>query len=206
MARLHAWPGLTVLALFLPLLLSLSLSGCDGAGTPTQKFTTTDITGGPWGKDFRMTDHNGVERTLADFEGKAVVLAFGFTHCPDVCPTTMTRLASVKEKLGRDAERVQVLMATLDPKRDTPEILKAYVPAFHPSFLGLHGSEEQIDLLTKEFKVMRAVQSPDEKGHYTVDHSAGMYAFDPQGRLRLYISDEHGPDVIASDLKTLLES
>lgn len=198
MKKLFALLGMMVLA--------LSLAGCDNAENRAQTFTTVDITGGTWGKDFRLTDHYGQARTIADFKGKAVLLFFGFTHCPDVCPTTMTRLAAAMEKLGKDAERVQVLMVTLDPKRDTPELLKTYVPAFHPSFLGLSGTEEQIEAVTKEFKVMRAVQKPDENGYYTVDHSGGIYAFDPQGRLRLFISDEHGPDVIAKDLKTLLES
>lgn len=187
-------------------LVGTALLACDRASAPQQKFGTVDITGGSWGQDFHLTDHNGQQRKIADFKGKAVVLFFGYTNCPDVCPTTMVKLASVMEKLGKDSERVQGLMVTLDPKRDTAEVLKKYVPAFHPTFLGLVGDEQQVESAAKEFKVMRALQKPDENGFYTVDHSGGTYAFDPQGRLRLFINDDHSVDVIAEDLKTLLKT
>ncbi|RJF91997.1 SCO family protein [Noviherbaspirillum saxi] len=185
---------------------SAALLGCEKAGTSAQKFGTVDITGGSWGANFQLTDHNGQPRTIADFKEKAVLLFFGYTNCPDVCPTTMVKLASVMEKLGKDAERVQVLMVTLDPKRDTPDVLKTYVPSFHPSFLGLLGSEQQVENTVKEFKVIRAIQTSDQNGFYTVDHSGGTYAFDPQGRLRLLISDSHSVDLIAQDLKSLLKT
>ncbi|WP_334186796.1 SCO family protein [Noviherbaspirillum sp.] len=194
------------LVLFWLFALTMALVACEKAGAPAQKFLAVDITGGPWGKNFHLTDHHGQPHSIDDFKGKAVVLFFGYTNCPDVCPTTMVKLASVMEKLGKDAERVQVLMVTLDPARDTPDILKKYVPAFYPTFVGLSGNEQQVDSTAKEFKVMRALQKANGNGFYTVDHSGGTYAYDPQGRLRLFISDEHSPDVIAQDLKTLLNT
>jgi protein SCO1/2 len=182
------------------------LLGCDSTNTPDQKFASADITGSEWGREFQLTDHTGKLRTLADFKGKAVVLFFGYTNCPDVCPTTMVKLASAMEKLGKDAERVLVLMFTLDPKRDTQEVLGKYVPAFHPSFLGLTGNEQQVDAAAKEFKVVRVLQKPNDGGYYTVDHSGQTYAFDPQGRLRLFFRDAQPAEDIVQDLKTLLKT
>src|SRR5687768_16995470 len=133
------------------LLALLVLGGCgkrEGSG-----FQLTDVTGAPFGKTLELTDHNGTRRTLADFKGKVVVLFFGFTHCPDACPTTMLELAKVAKELGPDAERMQVLFVTVDPERDTPELLRQYVPSFHPSFLGLHGTIEDTTKAAKEFKV-----------------------------------------------------
>lgn len=196
----------TLYQLLLLATLGLVLVGCQPEDAARQEFAAANITGSPWGKDFDLVDHNGQPRTLADFKGKAVVLFFGYTHCPDVCPTTMAKLASVMQKLGPDAERVQVLLVALDPKRDTSEILKQYAPAFHPSFLGLRGDEQQTDAVTKEFKVMRMVQEPDENGFYMVDHASGLYAFDPQGQLRLFINENHSVDAIARDLQTLLQT
>ncbi|GIZ51901.1 SCO family protein [Noviherbaspirillum aridicola] len=182
------------------------LMGCDNGRPPEQKFVSADITGGDWGKNFQLTDHTGKPRTLADFKGKAVVLFFGYTNCPDVCPTTMVKLAQAMEKLGKDSERVQVLMVTLDPKRDAQEVLSKYVPAFHPSFLGLTGDEQQVDAAAKEFKVIRVLQKANENGFYTVDHSGQTYAFDPQGRLRLFFRDAQPVDDIVKDLQTLLKT
>jgi protein SCO1/2 len=182
------------------------LAGCQPKTAPTQEFAATDISSSPWGANFNLVDHNGQPRTIADFKGKAVVLFFGYTHCPDVCPTTMAKLASVMQKLGPDSKRVQVLLVTLDPKRDTPEILRQYVPAFHPSFLGLSGDEQQIDAVAKEFKVMRMLQEPDKSGYYMVDHAGGLYAFDPRGQLRLFINEQHSLDTIVKDLQTLLKT
>jgi protein SCO1/2 len=196
--KFYRWVALSVMG--------LALAACQPEATPPQEFAATDIAGGAWGGNFSLVDHNGQPRTIADFQGKAVVLFFGYTHCPDVCPTTMAKLANVMQELGPDAERVQVLMVTLDPKRDTAEVLKQYVPAFHPSFLGLIGNEEQTEAVAKEFKTLRTLQKPDENGFYTVDHSGGTYAYDPQGRLRLYINDQHSAEVIAQDIKALLNS
>lgn len=186
--------------------IALLLVACTKTQAPPQKFGTTDITGGPWGNDFHLTDHNGRPRTLADFRSKAVVLFFGYANCPDMCPMTMHKLSLVMAELGKDAERVQVLLVTLDPKRDTPEILKQYVPAFHPAFLGLYGDEQATGKTAKEFKVFYQKQKPDANGFYTVDHMGPAYIFDPQGRLRLFVSDVHSVNVIAEDLRTLLNA
>lgn len=188
------------------LALALLLAACSKTEAPPQKFSAVDIAGAPWGKDFHLTDHHGQARSVADFKGKAVVLFFGYTNCPDMCPMTMYKLATAVQKLGKDAERVQVLFVTLDPKRDTPEILKQYVPAFHPTFLGMIGDEKTIDQTTKEFKVFYKHQKPDANGFYTVDHMGPAFVFDPQGRLRLFISDQHSADVVAEDLRTLLKA
>lgn len=196
MKRLSQIIGLLVFAVL--------LAACDKAGAPQQKFSAVDITGAPWGKDFHLTDHNGRARSVADFKGKAVVLFFGYTNCPDMCPMTMYKLATAVKKLGKDAERVQVLFVTLDPKRDTPEVLKQYVPAFHPTFLGMIGDEQTTDQTAKEFKVFYQHQKPDASGFYTVDHMGPAFVFDPQGRLRLFVSDQHSAEVVAEDLRTLL--
>jgi len=182
------------------------LIGCEKAEPPAQSFTSVDITNAPWGKDFALTDHNGVPRTLADFKGKAVVVFFGYVNCPDMCPMTMYKLSTVMQKLGPDAERVQVLFVTLDPARDTPEILSQYTPAFHPSFLGMYADEETIARTAKDFKIFFAKQKADAEGFYTVDHMGPSFVFDPQGRLRLFVSDEHSADAIAEDLRTLLKA
>lgn len=184
---------------------SLLLPACSDRDAQQPKFATVDITGALWAKDFRLTDHTGHVKSLADFKGKAVVLFFGYVNCPDVCPTTLAKLAVVLNTLGADATRVQVLLVTLDPKRDTPEILRQYVPAFHPAFVGLYGDEKATDAIAKEFKVFYQRQKPAANGFYTVDHGGGIFVFDPYSRIRLFISDEHGPDVIAGDLQTLLK-
>ncbi len=187
------------------LVVSFLLSACGEKQVAQPQFATADITGAPWGTDFRLNDHHGQVRSLADFRGKAVVLFFGYLNCPDVCPTTMVKLAAAMQALGDDANRVQVLLVTLDPKRDTPEILKQYVPAFHPAFLGLRGDEYATSNLAKDFKLVYQPQKPNADGFYTIDHSGGIYVFDPHGRIRLFISDEHSPDVIARDLRSLLQ-
>ena len=169
------------------------------------RFEAVDITGVGWGKGFELTDHHGVKRTLSDFGGQTVALFFGYTGCPDMCPTTLALLASSLERLGPDARRVQVLFVTIDPKRDTREVLAQYVPAFHPSFLGLYGDEEATARTAKEFKVYFQAQPPNDRGYYPVDHSGQVFVFDTQGRLRLFIKPESTPDAIAHDLRMLLE-
>lgn len=189
----------------LVLVVSLLLSACGEKEIAQPQFATVDITGAPWGTDFQLNDHHGQARSLANFRGKAVVLFFGYLNCPDVCPTAMAKLAAAMQALGEDANRVQVLLITLDPKRDTPEILKQYVPAFHPAFLGLRGDEYVTSNLAKDFKLVYQLQKPNADGFYTIDHSGGIYVFDPHGRIRLFIGDEHSPDVIARDLRILLK-
>src|SRR4051812_271997 len=167
-------------------------------------FELTDVTGAPFGKTLELTDHNGQRRSLADFKGKVVALFFGYTHCPDACPTTMAELANVAKELGPDASRFQVLFVTVDPERDTAEVLKQYVPGFNPAFLGLTGTPEDISRTAKDFKVYFAKQQ-QPGGSYTMDHSAGTFVFDPQGRLRLFGNYGVGSKPILHDVKVLLK-
>ncbi len=182
------------------LCLTLLFAGC----SQPPSFKSTDISGSDWGKDIALTDHQGQPRRLADFKGKAVVVFFGYTQCPDVCPTTLSSMREVLSRLGDDAGRVQVLFVTLDPARDTAPLLAEYVTAFHPSFIGLHGDEAAIAAVARDFKVFYARQPGTTADSYSIDHSTGSYAFDPQGRLRLLIRYGEAPDNVASDLKLLL--
>ena len=183
------------------LLFALTLAGC---GLPRPAFKNTDVTGTDCCRDFRLTDHNGKTRTLADFRGKAVVMFFGYTQCPDVCPTTMAELKAVLQQLGPDAQRVQVLFVTLDPERDTRELLANYVPAFDPSFLGLYGDLETTARTAKEFRVFYQKQPGPTPSSYTLDHTAGSYVFDPQGRVRLFVRHGDGGANLVADLRILL--
>lgn len=192
----------------------LSLAGCSerqNAGSsemilsPTNtSFKNTDVTGLGYANDFALIDHHGKPRTLADFKGKAVVVFFGFMNCPDVCPTTMAEMANVMKQLGADAERVQVLFVTVDPERDTPELLAKYVPAFDPRFIGLTGDKAAIEKVAKEFRVFYQKSPGKEPGSYSVDHTSGSYVFDPQGRIRLFVRHGQGVEPLAEDIKTLL--
>ena len=184
-------------------LLAATLAGC---GQGAAKFRASDITGASFGRDFDLTDHNGQRRTLADFRGKVVVLFFGYTHCPDVCPTTLAELAQAMKQLGDDAPRVQVLFITVDPERDSADLLMHYVPAFNPAFLGLRGDPDATARVTREFKVLAQKQPGATPGSYTVDHSAGTFIFDPQGRLRLYVAYGQEPAVFAHDIRVLLDA
>ena len=168
-------------------------------------FRSTDITGAEFGKGFQLLDHNGQLRTLFDFHGKVVVVFFGFTHCPDVCPTTLAELARAVKKLGPGGERVQVLMVTVDPERDTPEVLKQYVTALDPHFIGLTGDVDAIARTAREFKVFYQKSPGATPQAYSVDHSSGSYVFDPQGRLRLLVTYGQGADVFAHDIEQLLK-
>jgi protein SCO1/2 len=188
------------------LVFALLLSSCTQEDKPEQKFSTVDITDAPWGKDFSLIDHNGIPRSIGDFKDKATIVFFGYTNCPDMCPMAMYKWSQVVEKLGEEAKRVQVLFVTLDPKRDTPEVLKQYATAFHPTFLGMYADEKTIFQTAEDFKVFYQHQTPNESGFYTVDHMGPSFVFDPQGRLRLFISDEHSTEVIAADIKTLLDA
>lgn len=190
-------PLLAALASGLPVA-GLGLVGC----APRPAFHSVDVTGADWGRDFRLRDPSGHVRTLADFRGRAVLIFFGFTQCPDVCPTALTRAAEVLRLLGDDGRRVQVLFVTVDPERDTPELLRAYTHAFHPSFLGLWGDLEQTDAAAREFKVVyRKVPTGSS---YTMDHTAISYAFDPGGRLRLAVRHAATAPEVAQDLERLL--
>jgi protein SCO1 len=184
-------------------LLALLVAAC-GPGTP--RFQASDVTGVAFGRDFKLTDHNGKPRTLADFRGKVVVMFFGYTQCPDVCPTTLSDLTAALQKLGADAERVQVLFVTIDPERDTPELLSHYVPAFNPTFLGLSGDAAATAATAREFKVLYQKQPGSTPDSYSMDHSAGTFIFDSQGRLRLFVSQGQGPEVFAHDIRELLRT
>jgi protein SCO1/2 len=186
-------------------LLFLVLPGCgEKSGAPVEQFQATDITGAAFGRDFHLTDPDGHPRSLSDFRGKVVVLFFGYTHCPDVCPTTLGDLALVMRRLGADASRVQVLFVTLDPERDTPALLAQYVPSFYPSFLGLFGDAAATARVAKEFRVFYRKVDVGSHAGYFLDHSAGMYVFDRAGRLRLFVNYGLGTDAVVHDLKALL--
>lgn len=182
---------------------AFTLAGCQPS-QPPPSFLATDITGAAFARDFTLTDHNGQVRTLADFKGKAVAVFFGYIHCPDVCPTTLADFSLALQQLGPQAERVQVIFVTVDPQRDTPDLLKQFVPAFNPGFLGMYADEETLKQLANEYKVVYQKTSVKGVDDYLVDHSAGTYIYDPQGHLRLLMPYGSSPDAIAQDLKTLL--
>ena len=186
---------------FAVLLAAALLAACGWSGPA---FRNTDITGAEWARELSLTDHSGKPRTLADFRGKVVVVFFGYTQCPDVCPTTLAELKSVVEGLGEDGKRVQVLFVTVDPERDTQALLSQYVPAFHPSFVGLRGNADQLAHTAKEFKVFFQKVPGSRPDNYSVDHTAGSFVFDPDGRIRLFAN--HGQvGMLAGDIRTLLK-
>ena len=183
--------------------LLLVLTAC----SPKPDFKNIDITGSTaFGKDFSLLDPDGKLRTLADFKGKVVVMFFGYTQCPDICPTTLTEMQQVMSILGPQSDKVQVLFVSIDPQRDTAAILKQYVPAFDPRFLGLHPADDAaLEKVAKDFKIYYKKVPGTSPDSYTMDHTAGSYAFDPDGRLRLYIKHAQGPETLAHDLKELLK-
>jgi len=156
-------------------------------GCAQSAFKATDITGADFARSFDLTGHDGNRYTLDSFKGKVVLIFFGFTQCPDVCPTALSRFAAVAKALEGDADRLQVLFVSVDPERDTPELLKQYVPAFDSRFLGLYGNAESTARTAKEFKVVYAKQPGKTENSYTIDHSAGTYVFDKSGRVRLFL-------------------
>lgn len=181
----------------------LLLAACSRT-EPTEKFQASDVTGATWGRDFRLTDFNGNARSLADYRGKVVMLFFGYTHCPDECPTTLNKMAQAIDRLGRDGSRVQGLFVTIDPVRDTPAVLRDYLHAFHPSFVGLTADAATIAATTKDFKVVDELEKPDAHGDYSVDHSSGIFVFDGEGRLRLFMGPRIWIDAMVHDLRLLL--
>ena len=167
-------------------------------------FTAIDVTGANYALDFNLTDHNGQTRTLADFRGKVVMVFFGYTQCPDVCPTSMTEMVAIKKLLGKDGERLQGIFVTVDPERDKPEMLKAYMENFDPSFLALFTTPEKTAVLAKDFKVYyKKVDGPTPTS-YTVDHTAGSYVYDTTGKLRLFTRYNTKPELTAQDIRKLL--
>ena len=184
---------------------ALALVGCDRAGPAAGGFKAIDITGAEYARGFDLPDANGQRRTLADFKGRVVVVFFGFTHCPDVCPTTLIELAEVKKALGPDGARVQGIFVTLDPERDTPELLRAYVGNFDPGFVALRGTAEETAALAKQFKIFYAKVPGKTAGNYTIDHTAASFVFDANGKVRLYSRYGSGAEALKSDLRLLLD-
>lgn len=178
----------------------VALPACQQRSPPA--FKGIDITGAEYGRSFSLPDADGATRTLADFKGKIVVVFFGFTQCPDVCPTALSRAVEVRKLLGADAEKLQVVLVTVDPERDTPDVLRNYVKAFDPSFIALRGDAPSTAATAKEFKVF--FQKVPTSSSYTMDHTAVSYVFDPKGRLRLALRHEQSAPEVAADLKALL--
>lgn len=179
-----------------------TLTACNKNSRPS--FQGVDVTGAEYAKDLPLPDVNGQRRSLKDFSGKVVAVFFGYTQCPDVCPTTLQELVEVKQALGADADKLQAVFVSLDPERDTPEVLKAYLANFDESFVGLHGTPEEVAAVAKDFKLYYKKVPGKVEGSYTLDHSAGVYLYDTQGRLRVYERYGSGPQLLAKDVKALL--
>ena len=169
------------------------------------EFRGVNITGADYARDFSLTDHNGQRRSIKDFQGKVVIVFFGFTQCPDVCPTSMQELAQVKQELGADGDRLQGIFISVDPERDTLEMLKAYMANFDPGFLALRPTPEELPALTKNFKIYYKKVDGTTPTSYTMDHSAGSYVYDPQGRLRIYHRYGSGAEALGADVRLLLD-
>jgi len=195
---LHTFAALAALPL-----LAAGLAGC----APSKPaFKSIDLTGADYAQGFALADADGRQRTLKDFAGKAVVVFFGFTQCPDVCPTSLTELAEVKRLLGPQGDKLQAVFISVDPERDTPALLKAYMGNFDPTFVALRPTPEQLAQLAKDFKLYYKKVEGKTPGSYTMDHSAGSYIYDPQGRIRLYSRYGAGAETLASDIRLLLEA
>jgi protein SCO1/2 len=184
--------------------LSLLIIACDGSQIDIVRFNGLDVSSAAYARDFNLKDLEGVSRSLPDYQGKIVVIFFGYTHCPDVCPTTLSDMAKAMKLLGSQRQNVQVLFVTLDPERDTPEMLRKFLPSFDAGFVGLYGTLDQVNEVSKEFKVFRKRQNNVGLGAYTIDHTAGTYVYDRLGQLRLYFKYGQKPDEIANDLKKLM--
>ncbi|MDL5032829.1 SCO family protein [Pelomonas sp. APW6] len=184
--------------------LGLALSGCDLASSSKSSFKGVDLTGAKYARELQLPDIDGRSRSLADFKGKVVVVFFGFTQCPDVCPTTMAELAQVKKTLGADGDKVQGVFVTVDPDRDTPELLKAYLGSFDPSFVALRGTADQLKAAAQEFKVYYAKVPGKTPETYTMDHTAASFIFDTEGRIRIFSRYGSGAEALSQDIQTLL--
>ncbi|NQW94326.1 MAG: SCO family protein [Polaromonas sp.] len=191
------WSKAVFLALF-----TIFLAACS---PDKPQFKSIDLTGAGYAKDFVLPDQNGKIRSVKDFAGKVVVVFFGFTQCPDVCPTSMVELAGIKKSLGTDADKLQAVFISVDPERDTPDILKAYMNNFEPTFLALRPSMEQLPVIAKDFKIFYKKVEGKTPSSYSMDHSAGNYIYDPQGRLRLYNRYGSGAEGLTADIRLLLK-
>jgi protein SCO1 len=183
---------------------TLGLAACSEKAAAPAAFVGIDITGADYAKGFSLTDHNGKLRTLADFKGKVVVVFFGFTQCPDVCPTSMSELAEAKRLLGPDGDRLQGIFISIDPERDTPEIMQQYMANFDPTFLALYAAPDALPEVAKSYKIYYKKVNGPTPTSYSMDHSAGSYVYDPQGRIRLYNRYGSGAPALAADVKKLL--
>jgi protein SCO1/2 len=184
---------------------TLALGQLAACSDSSPKFTAIDLTGADYARDFALTDHNGQARTLKDFKGKIVMMFFGYTQCPDVCPTSMTEMVAIKKLLGKDGDRLQALFVTIDPERDKSEMLKAYMENFDPTFLALLPTPQQLPALAKDYKVYyKKVDGPTPTS-YTMDHTAGSYVYDTQGKLRLFTRYGTKPELTAADIRMLLQ-
>ncbi len=201
MLKFNALKSVAAYALFI--VSAVLLTACSG---DKPKFSAIDVTGADYAKDFALTDHNGQARSIKDFSGKVVVLFFGYTQCPDVCPTTMTELAEVKKLLGAEGDKLQGLFVTVDPARDTPAVLKSYMANFDPTFLALYAVPEALAVVAKDYKVYYKKAEGKTATSYTMDHSAGSYIYDTQGKLRLYTRYGSGVAPLAADIKLLLKN
>lgn len=188
------------------LLSALALCALVACSPDKPKFHAIDITGADYAKGFTLIDHNSQSRSLSDFKGKVVVLFFGYTQCPDVCPTTMAELAEVKRLLGADGVKLQGVFVTVDPARDTPELLKAYMGNFDPTFVAFIPTPEQLAAVAKDYKLYYKKVEGKTPTSYTMDHSAGSYVYDTQGRLRLYSRYGSGAQALAQDIQALLQN
>ena len=181
----------------------LALAGCERAAPP-HHFNAIDLSGAQYAHDFNLPDFDGKPRTLADFRGKVTAVYFGYTQCPDACPTTLAELASVEKSLGADATRLQVVFITVDPSRDTAALLKNYVTNFRPDFLALRGDEKQTKATADEFKIFYEKVPGKTADTYTIDHISGVYLFDTQGRVRLFAKQDLAPALLTADIQALL--
>lgn len=182
-------------------IIGMFLAACSRAPV---EFRNTDLTGASFARQFTLSDHNAQTRSLDDFKGKVVAVFFGYTSCPDICPTTLSKLVEVMKVLGPDAEKLQVLFVSVDPERDTTARLKDFVPWFHPSFIGLRGDAAQTKTVSEEFRVFSSRREVGSQLGYVLDHSSGVYVYDPAGRLRLYVKDDSSVDDIVADIRQLL--
>ncbi|NCT85482.1 MAG: SCO family protein [Comamonadaceae bacterium] len=185
-------------------LAALTLAGCQKSGPDKPAFKGIELTGAEYARQLNLSDQDGRARSLADFKGKVLVVFFGYTQCPDVCPTTMAEVAEVKRSLGADGDKVQGIFVTIDPERDTAQLLKAYMASFDPSFVALRGSAEQTQAAAKEFKVFYAKVPGKTPETYTMDHTAASFIFDTEGRVRVYARYGSGAQALADDIKLLL--
>ncbi len=193
-----------IVVMALPLLAACSKRSAPSAAT--SPFASTDLSGVDWGKDFHLTDHHGRARSVADYRGQVILLFFGYTHCPDVCPISLSRMAQLRAHPCVDGARIQGLFVTLDPERDTRQVLAQYVPAFDSTFLGLFGTPNETAVIAKDFKLFHEQQKPEPSGSYLVDHTGGIYVFDTLGRLRLRMRPADPIDGMVSDLALLMKA